>query len=437
LSDRIDAVVATANGAAASVISEATARASADGSLSSRIDAVVATANGNVSAISTEVTARTNADSSLSSRIDAVVATAGSNAAAISTEATARASGDSANASSISAVSSTVDGHTATISSYGTSINGLLAKAGVTLDVNGHITGWSLNNNGSSGDMIIRADHFAITDSSGSTAYPFEVISGTTYIKSAVIRNLSFGQIGDSTFNNVMTIGSGRIVFDNGTYMKVQGVGFGSSNQFIEWYGPKMALSSCTETNGIAWLKTNGSAYFGGALSAGTLTTSAQTSDTSASAVAETAVFGSNGHTITVTMSFSYSSTITRTYAATSTGLSQYNSEKSSVGAGSDNYTGSDPGATTVDLYRSEAGGAYVKVATLSVTGSWNFNGTPPVVGDTSGQAIETDNIVGSITYTDPANNTNNRQYKAVVNTRTTKFLNTVTQRVSVVCVEP
>jgi predicted phage tail protein len=210
LSGRIDAVVATANGAAASVISEATARAGADGSLSSRIDAVVATANGAAAAVTTEASARAGADNSLSSRIDAVVATAGTNAAAILTETNARVSGDSANASTISTVSSTVDNHSATLTSYGSSINGLLAKAGVSTNVNGHITGWSLNNNGASGSFIVQADYFGIADGSGNVTSPFYVTGGVTYIKNANIQNLTATNISSNSLTH-------DVIADNAT----------------------------------------------------------------------------------------------------------------------------------------------------------------------------------------------------------------------------
>jgi hypothetical protein len=60
---------------------------------------------------------------------------------------------------------------------------------------------------------------------------------------------------------------NGFITFDNGTYMKVTGVGFGNTSQFLEWYGPHGSSASnfafCTEANAKYYLKVNGETYFG------------------------------------------------------------------------------------------------------------------------------------------------------------------------------
>ncbi len=102
------------------------------------------------------------------------------------------------------------------------------------------------------------------------------------------------------------TVTAGRIVFNQGGYMRVQGVGFGSSNQFLEWFGPSQAnLNNCTEANAVSYLKTNGDAYFGGALSAGVLKNAVQTTSLAANALVSTGVFGSNGNQRVVVVSFS------------------------------------------------------------------------------------------------------------------------------------
>src|SRR3546814_13233791 len=62
---------------------------------------------------------------------------------------------------------------------------------------------------------------------------------------------------------------TGRIISDTGTHMTVQGKGFGTSNQFVKWYGPKMALNLCSEANAISYEKTNGVASFAGELNVG------------------------------------------------------------------------------------------------------------------------------------------------------------------------
>ena len=132
---------------------------------------VTATANA-VSALTTRVTNTENANSSQGSAITSlqntvnnsttgVTATA-SAVSALTTRVSSIEGVNSSQASSISSISTTVNGHTSTISSQQTSLNGVLAKAGIALDVNGYVTGWQLNNNGSSGSMTILASRFTI-----------------------------------------------------------------------------------------------------------------------------------------------------------------------------------------------------------------------------------------------------------------------------------
>jgi hypothetical protein len=58
-------------------------------------------------------------------------------------------------------------GDRASIEVIQTSVNGVLAKYGVTLDVNGYMTGFQQLNNGSTGSFIINADYFSIVKPGG------------------------------------------------------------------------------------------------------------------------------------------------------------------------------------------------------------------------------------------------------------------------------
>lgn len=188
--------VASDESTTAKVSVEAIERAEADSSLASLITTITADFDDLSAALVTESTARADADDALASQITTVSATAASNttaiatnAAAITTEATARANGDSANASSISSLTTTVNGHTSTLTTYGTSINGLQAKAGVNIDVNGHVTGYEILGTGTTGSFIIRADRFAVVTSTGTdqTAV-FEVVGGLVKINGAELK---------------------------------------------------------------------------------------------------------------------------------------------------------------------------------------------------------------------------------------------------------
>lgn len=261
----------------------------------------------------------------------------------------------------------------------------------------------------------ITADKMSVSSLSAITANVGTMTAG-------VIRNTS------DTYRVDVT--NGRTIVQTGGYMKVTGSPFGSSNQFIEWYGPYFAnLSSCTEANAIYHLKTNGSAYFGGSLSAGILRTAIQTSSLSGPVLnVETGAFGSNGNSISVILSYYAFSQQTASYAATSAGLSSWNSAVSSWGASSSggyvDATKSISANATINLNRSIGGSAFSTATTLSITGGTEYlNGTAPTPGDAPGSLMFQRTFQGSLTYTDPSLSTSNRNYQASLTVRDSGIL--------------
>lgn len=108
----------------------------------------------------------------------------------------------------------------------------LFAKAGVRLDVNGYVTGWSLNNDGSSGNFIIRADTFAIGSPGQLNVYPVVVRTSTTtengvtipagaYFDAAYIVNVSamWGRFGTLIADSVQAtaISAAQLTLGDGT----------------------------------------------------------------------------------------------------------------------------------------------------------------------------------------------------------------------------
>jgi phage host-nuclease inhibitor protein Gam len=203
----------------------------------------------------------------------------------VASEASARVSADSAIASDISGLTTRVGDAEASL----TTVQSVAADAqgraqaiyGLRTNVNGHVVGFGLSNDGATGEFAVLADKFLIVDpSNGSTvASPFSVIGGTTYITNArvgaaQIDSLSVNQLTAGSLNvnltldGVMDIGQGKITFDNGVYMKVQGVAFGANNDLIEWYGPKMAIVACTKANAIMYADTTGNYHLGGGVTA-------------------------------------------------------------------------------------------------------------------------------------------------------------------------
>jgi hypothetical protein len=136
-------------------------------------------------ALTVEQTTRANADTALAARATTLEATVNNattgvaaTAARLTTEETVRATADSANATSISNLSTTVGANTASISTIQTSVNGLSVRYGVSLDVNGFVTGFVQNNNGTSGTFDILATAFRVTIP-GSTPKTVFSVSGS------------------------------------------------------------------------------------------------------------------------------------------------------------------------------------------------------------------------------------------------------------------
>jgi len=372
-------------------------------------------------------------------------------------------------ASQLATLTSNIGTLSTTVTQFASSINGLQGAWGVTINNNGYISGIKLISGASSSSFIVDATKFIVTGTGLTNSItPFTIDNSNNTIKyggslsvgsnpgiksdrsmtgtgALILPNGNFA-LGNAN-NNITYTGSNiTFYFNNGTYMKVQGTAFGSSNQFIEWYGPSQVnLNSCTEANAVFYLKTNGAAYFGGSLSAGTLTTKAGTSSIDSTATAETSVFGSNGHQITVTLSYSYSAGYFTTFPGTTSGLSQYNAAKALYPTGSTDpntgdwvASGTDPtGTYQITLYRSINGGAYSAVAVLNLGGAWNVDLSAPIPADVApGFGSFNDSAGGSLTYSDPQLVAQNRQFKAVLSRGTTKFNTNIVQNISIICVE-
>ena len=107
----------------------------------------------------------------------------GDNAAAITTESTTRATADSANAQNINTVSTQInDPVTGLPSTYAAvqqslgSIDGIKAKYALKVDVNGHVVGFELINDGTTGEFVVLADKFKFIMPDGS-GNPIAIVS--------------------------------------------------------------------------------------------------------------------------------------------------------------------------------------------------------------------------------------------------------------------
>lgn len=210
----------------AAIAIERTARVTADEALAQNITALTAVigdpwnpAPGTVyAAIKTEQTARATADEALSSSISTVAASIGDPAspapgtvyAAVRTEATARANADSALASNVTTLQTKVDGNTASVQQIMQSVDGIKARWGVRLDINGRVTGLELLGGANQTAMVFKVDSFIIQtpdNPNGTPPFMLGTVDGVTRvvlknawiedgsIKNAKIQDLTVGRI--------------------------------------------------------------------------------------------------------------------------------------------------------------------------------------------------------------------------------------------------
>jgi len=263
-------------------------------------------------------------------------------------------------------------------------------------------------------------------------------------IGSAKIANLSFDKMIAGTVNAIIEMGTGLIRFAIGGNRLVLGKGFGTVGQFIMWFGPDMVEANMSENNAVFYLKRDGSAYFGGSLSAGVLKNAVQTSSIATSAYVETGNFNSNGNTITVTISFSASSTQRVNYPSTTQGRNEYDAAIAAFGGTVDNgdgHTGSKLAGTNaqIQLLRGVNDAAPGLVTTIEVPdGVDQLISLKPIVGDQNGFIDYARTYSASFTYTDNLMLAQNRNFAAqlIGDAALLGLANNKSQRLGVVAVE-
>ncbi|GAP66835.1 hypothetical protein MBSD_n2150 [Mizugakiibacter sediminis] len=349
------------------VYTEKTARQEADGLFAQTIDVIGALTPDKKAFVLNQQTVKVDSTTALADYITSTQASVDNVNARIDTEQTARANGDSANAASITALQTTVNGNSASISELLSTTNGLSAKWGVTVDINNRVTGIQLNAGTSSTTLDIVADRFSIVNPSGTDGLTWDGAGGTQIAR-------------------------------YGAYMKVTGSGFGTTADLIEWYGPAMAVGSCSRSNAVYYLASNGDAYFGGALLVGTIKNAVQTTDTSATASVTLGPFATNGGTKQITASYSFNNSTSVTGNQTAT----YNNKSF---------------AATINVYRSVNGGAETLVQTLNA--ATTSSATYSAADD---KTLIVCHMNTSATFNDTTAATSNLQFRIAIASRTAPF---------------
>ena len=169
-----------------------------------------------------------------------------------------------------------------------------------------------------------KGDIFELADNSGQTALYYNAgtnvwvfsgelqaasgtFTGTVSAGNIVSSDISASTITGSTITGGVIRGA-KVEMIGTNFMKVQSATPFGPNNLIEWYGPKAGnisgsdpiYNNLTKVNAITYLGDDGSAYFGGTIIAGTLTTAKATSDIGSEIQVSSGVFGSNGGQIAI-----------------------------------------------------------------------------------------------------------------------------------------
>lgn len=220
---------------------------------------------------------------------------------------------------------------------------------------------------------------------------------------------------GKATVAGDLYIQGGNLIIQGSTHMLVQGLGFGATNEFVEWYGPIMAVSACSRANGLSWKTLTGAQKIS-AFQIGLLVSGQTNASLAANVTTSTGSFGSNGGAIQGTASWYYQDVDTSTYSADSSGLADFEAYMTSMGAthqGAGHWYGSGTvstgGTSSLSLKKNGSTVATVTGTTMTRT----VDGYAPVPGDSTGSATVTHVATLSLTYNDPTLSTASREYSA------------------------
>jgi hypothetical protein len=313
LVNQVSVIAAGIGDSAAAITEERSVRAAQDAVLAKDISTIYGRVQNAEGAILDISELEISPTSALATKLNSLTTDASGARSAVVELSTSLANGTHALASKVTAVESTVNGNTATgqvgLSTKVDNVSGAMNSMWTAqVQANGLIGGFGINNNGQLVEAGFDVDRFFVGRTGPDKIKPFIIADGVVYINSAAINRLEVSKItsGDMDAEWRMRGQNGRIVIDNGTVMKVQGTGFGQYRDLITWFGPSMPISACNRQNAKSFEAIDGSAYFGGTLSAGTLSNAKQSTQTAPDAYVELGPFRSNGNPRTIVVGYGF-----------------------------------------------------------------------------------------------------------------------------------
>lgn len=209
-----------------------------------------------------------------------------------------------------------------------------------------------------------------------------------------------------------------------GSAQRIIGTNFGAAgDNLVDYFGPNVGAGAASKANAVMWMDANGSAYFGGQLSAGILRNAVQTTTTQTVGVElVNGPFATNGRVRSVTVSFS------RRHVRTKT---TYGSDGFVAGAGQN--------TARVEVYRRVGEGAESLWQVLNVSGS------VVILNEQDGPDNATSTWGGSFTVNDTSTSAQTMTYRAVITSFTEQDVRhesgsfqqqSITQSLSIISVE-
>lgn len=208
-------------------------------------------------------------------------------------------------------------------------------------------------------------------------------------IASAKIASLIVNKIASGTLGAVIDFSGGYLRMKTGGYTLFIGNAFGTTSQFFLWYGPNVTSdnpANCSESTAELYLKTDGSAYFGGTLLAGVLKNGVQTTLQSVPLTLDCGQFSSNGNAISIVISYSWKRTYrcdASTGSISGSGSATVVAEKSDNGGGSYTSLGGNVAVAETERTVIVDGDPGVKDTVIwAMGGSSTYSWTPGVQDD-------------------------------------------------------
>ena len=369
-----------------SLTQEAVTRAAQDSALAATDTTLSAQIGTNASNLTQEAVTRAAQDSTLSGLYTNLNSQVGTNASNITQEAITRAAADGATTTTTNQLTATTGGLTATVGSQGAAISTLqgLLQAYLRLYVaaNGNAAAVELiaGNDGSLARLVATAITLS-TQSGGQRIDVLKLIGTVAYFAGPVF-------VGTNMRLDPSVPG---LIIDNGSAAIVLGNSFGANGDLFFWAGPSMATGQMTKANARMYFGTDATAFFGGAIRAGTLSNSVQGTSIDPAATTTLGPFGTNGGAITVPWSYSYTRVGNR--------------------AGRNTVSGSP--SATITLYETITGQAERQVGQLNVSGqaTAGYEAENNVTGFT-------ESMSGAATFTDSVGGTQNRTFRIAISNR-------------------